>query len=109
MTIHMAQMNKALEFIKSYTGDKGFSPSYVEIAAHIGCNSKSNIHRIVTSLEKRGRIKRIKHCSRALTVVDPTISENQNRDVALKFVAVASAILPQSTMELIWDRVAEEF
>ncbi len=43
-------------------------PSYRQIADAMGIGSKSGIHRILTGLEERGMINRIKNRSRAIEV-----------------------------------------
>jgi repressor LexA len=43
-----------LDFIKAYVKLYGVSPSYEVIAKGIGLKSKSNIHRIVHSLQDEG-------------------------------------------------------
>lgn len=50
---------EALDFIKSYHGEKGYPPSYDEIAGHLGIKSKSGVNRMVVSLEEQGKIRRI--------------------------------------------------
>lgn len=51
MTAVQAQL---LAFIRSYTAEHGFPPSYDEMRAELGFRTKSNIHRIVSLLAKRG-------------------------------------------------------
>lgn len=46
-----------LDFIKAYTKKWGMAPSYEVIAKAMGLKAKSNIHRIVKSLEKEGYVQ----------------------------------------------------
>jgi SOS-response transcriptional repressor LexA len=63
------QQNRALSFIASYTETCGSSPSYQTIAANLGLNSKSGVHRLVTGLEERGYIKRLPFRRHAIEVL----------------------------------------
>lgn len=49
---------ETLDFIKEHHREKGYPPSYDEIADHLGIKSKSGVNRIVVSLEEQGRIRR---------------------------------------------------
>ena len=58
-----------LRFIRSYTKEHGFSPSYDDMANGLGLNSKSPIHAMVIRLEQRGHIRRLAHRARAIEVI----------------------------------------
>ncbi len=45
-----------LDFIRAYMKIHGVAPSYQVIANGLGLKSKSNIHRIVHSLQEEGRL-----------------------------------------------------
>lgn len=45
-----------LRFIEQYRGSHDFGPSYEEIAEGLGVVSKSNVHRLVHSLSRLGRV-----------------------------------------------------
>jgi repressor LexA len=47
----------------------GIPPSFDEMKDALGLKSKSGIHRLVTALEERGFIRRLRHRARALEVV----------------------------------------
>ena len=44
------------------------SPSFEEMKEAVNLKSKSGIHRLITSLEQRGFIKRLKHKARAMEI-----------------------------------------
>lgn len=48
---------------------RGITPSFEEMQAHLGLQSKSGVHRLITALDERGRIRRIPHRARAIEVV----------------------------------------
>lgn len=59
-----------LAFIRDYVGRNECSPSFEEMAAAIGINSKGGVHRLVVCLEERGHIRRIPGRARAIEVLD---------------------------------------
>jgi SOS-response transcriptional repressor LexA len=46
-----------LDFIESFVDQRGYSPSYDEMAVGIGVASKSNIHRLVAGLKQAGLVQ----------------------------------------------------
>ena len=69
-----------LLFINKKLRSSGVSPSYEEMKQSLNLKSKSGIHRLITNLEQRGFIKRLKHKARAMEITkklyqnDPNIS-----------------------------------
>ena len=63
------RQRQVLDFITSFTRDRGFAPSLEEIATHMGFASVSNAHQHVAALERRGHIRRDPNKSRALEVL----------------------------------------
>ena len=63
------QQSRLLAFIDARVEKDGIAPSYDEMAAHMGLASKSGINRLILALEERGRIRRMPHRARAITVV----------------------------------------
>ena len=57
---------KLLKFIKEYYRKNGYSPSYDEMREPMGLSSKSMVHSFITSLEKHGKIKRVRHSARSV-------------------------------------------
>ena len=49
----------------------------------VNLKSKSGIHRLITSLEQRGYIKRLKHKARAMEI---TKELNQNNDIVIQIM-----------------------
>jgi len=62
------RQERVLEFIKIYWEMKGRSPTLQEIAKGLEMKSRSNIHRIVHSLAKKGFLKVEPKIFRAITV-----------------------------------------
>ena len=58
-----------LDFIVSYTKEKGYSPSYREIAEGIGVKAISNVHYYVERLKRRGYVKTVYGSERSIEVL----------------------------------------
>jgi SOS-response transcriptional repressor LexA len=58
-----------LDYIKSHMKEHDISPSFEEMGAALGM-SKSQVHRLVSSLEERGAISRPPHRARGIEIVD---------------------------------------
>jgi SOS-response transcriptional repressor LexA len=50
------QQKKVLEFIQAFIKIRGFAPCLQEIAIGMGMKSRSNIHRLVSELKKKGKL-----------------------------------------------------
>ena len=57
---------KLLKFIKEYVKKNGYSPSYDEMREPMGLASKFMVHNFISSLEKHGKIKRVKYSARSV-------------------------------------------
>ena len=53
---------------RDYISSNDISPSFEEMKNAVNLKSKSGIHRLITSLEQRGYIKRLKHKARAMEI-----------------------------------------
>lgn len=58
-----------LDWIASYSAEKGYAPNFAEMVTAMGVNSKSRIFDLVTSLERQGFVRRTPHRSRSIEVV----------------------------------------
>ena len=65
------------DFLIEYISINEISPSFEEMKNAVNLKSKSGIHRLITSLEQRGFIKRLKHKARALEIIK-TLTNNFN-------------------------------
>jgi repressor LexA len=65
------RQRQCLDFIARYEATRGIAPSFEEMRAALGLGSKSQVHRLVTALEARGRLRRLPGRARALEVVRP--------------------------------------
>mgnify|MGYP002389427769 CR=1 FL=1 len=57
-------------FIAAKIAADGVAPNFPEMCAHLGLASKSGIHRLLTSLEQRGHIERLRGHARAIRLIE---------------------------------------
>jgi len=62
------KQKELFEFLNNYMTKNHISPSFEEMKKAVNLKSKSGIHRLITSLEQRGFIKRLKHKARAMEI-----------------------------------------
>lgn len=75
-----------VDFLKDFIHENGYSPSYEEIAAHLGLSSLASVHKHIETLEAKGYLRRSFNQSRSLEV-SPEYLE-QSRQNALQSNAV---------------------
>lgn len=63
---------RCLNLIRDYTAEHGHPPSYTEMADGLELHSKSGVARLVTSLERQGKIRRTPHRERSIEIVAPS-------------------------------------
>ena len=63
------KQKELFEYLTDYISKNSISPSFEELKNAVNLKSKSGIHRLVTSLEQRGFIKRLKHKARAMEII----------------------------------------
>ena len=66
------------DFLNHYIKSNQISPSFEEMKKAVNLKSKSGIHRLITSLEQRGFIKRLKHKARAMEITKKLYQNNSN-------------------------------
>ena len=75
------KQKELFDYLKDYITNNQISPSFEEMKEAVNLRSKSGIHRLITSLEQRGFIKRLKHRARAMEIVEKnTPSKNISLD-----------------------------
>ncbi len=63
------KQHQLLTFIDQHISEKGISPSFDEMKEALDLKSKSGIHRLISALEERGFLRRLRHRARALEVL----------------------------------------
>ena len=71
------KQKELLDYLKDYISHNQISPSFEEMKKAINLKSKSGIHRLISSLEERGFIKRLKHKARAMEIINKNSSGNE--------------------------------
>ena len=62
------KQKELFDYLCDYVSLHSISPSFEEMKEAVNLKSKSGIHRLITSLEQRGFIKRLKHKARAMEI-----------------------------------------
>ncbi len=63
------KQHQLLTFIDKHISEQGISPSFDEMKEALDLKSKSGIHRLISALEERGFLRRLRHRARALEVL----------------------------------------
>jgi len=71
------KQKELFDYLSNYIAKNSISPSFEEMKNAVNLKSKSGIHRLITSLEQRGFIKRLKHKARAMEITK-TLTNNDN-------------------------------
>tara|TARA_Y100001970_G_C14150941_1_gene812672 strand:- start:795 stop:1442 length:648 start_codon:yes stop_codon:yes gene_type:complete len=69
MNMLTKKQKELFDFLDQYIGKSGISPSFDEMKDALKLKSKSGVHRLITSLEQRGFINRLKHKARAMEII----------------------------------------
>ena len=84
-------------YLRDYISSNDISPSFEEMKNAVNLKSKSGIHRLITSLEQRGYIKRLKHKARAMEITkelqnnSSTITSSENSFLNIPLVGSIAA------------------
>ena len=62
------KQKELFDYLSDYISYNAISPSFEEMKNTVNLKSKSEINRLITSLEQRGYIKRLKHKARAMEI-----------------------------------------
>ena len=75
------KQKELFDYLKDYIANNQISPSFEEMKLAVNLKSKSGIHRLITSLEQRGFIKRLKHKARAMEIIDKSNDINTSNEI----------------------------
>ena len=65
------RQREILEYLTDYIGQRGYAPSFEEIAERFQFQSLATVHEHLTNLERKGYIRRTPNESRAIEIVPP--------------------------------------
>ena len=91
------KQKELLVYLRDYISSNDISPSFEEMKNAVNLKSKSGIHRLITSLEQRGYIKRLKHKARAMEITKElqnnslTVTSSENSFLNIPLVGSIAA------------------
>ena len=80
MNMLTKKQKELYDFLKDYIKKSGISPSFEEMKTALNLKSKSGIHTLITNLEQRGFIKRLKHKARAMQILKNPQDKNSTNE-----------------------------
>ena len=103
------KQKELFQYLNGYIAKNGISPSFEEMKNAVNLKSKSGIHRLITSLEQRGFIKRLKHRARAMEIIkslndtfikkDQLMEQSINRSFSIPLLGSIAAGSPIEAIE----------
>ena len=100
------KQKELFDYLKTYVSKNSISPSFEEMRVAVNLKSKSGIHGLVTSLEQRGFIKRLKHKARAMEIIknlnhnfDNFSLKNENHAISIPLLGSIAAGDPIEAIE----------
>ena len=85
------RQREILTYLASYTDERGYAPSFEEIATQFNYNSLATVHEHLSNLERKGYIRRSYNESRAIEILP---SEAYPRAVELPLLGSVAAGSP---------------
>jgi len=88
------KQKELFDYVNAYMTKSNISPSFEEMKNALGLKSKSGIHVLITSLEQRGFIRRLKHKARAMEVIrklDNTYLKTEINELSIPLLGSISA------------------
>jgi len=97
ITLYKRQ-KQILDFIRQYIQKNGFSPTLTEIAHALGVSSLATVHEHLTTMAKKGIIKRYQGSVRGIEIVETENSNSMNEVElpVLGLIAAGQPIEPQT-------------
>ena len=100
------KQKELFEFLSDFILKNDISPSFEEMKKAVNLKSKSGIHRLITSLEERGYIKRLKHKARAMEItkklnnqISDLVDNSKNNIVSIPLLGSIAAGDPIEAIE----------
>lgn len=75
-----SRQRDALQLLETSIRETGTAPSLEEMAVSLGLVAKSGVHRILSSLEERGFIRRLPNRARAIEILRPLSTHQDDRE-----------------------------
>src|SRR5665213_1160850 len=104
------RQKEVLDFIASYQVEKGYSPSYEEIARGLDLASIATVHKHISALETKNYLHRSHNQSRSVEVAPKYLQEQRrNRDRQSMEVPVLGTIAAGRPVEAYEDKATLSF
>jgi repressor LexA len=105
------RQKEVMDFLSSFIGKRGYSPSYEEIASGLGLASLATVHKHIQALEAKQYLRRNYNHSRSLEVGDRYFAEEKARQPHLpeNVVPLLGRIAAGSPVEAIPNHDALHF
>lgn len=100
-----AKQQQIYDYIISFAAQYGYPPSVREIGAYMGLKSPSTVHFHLKVLEERGYIAKAQGKTRAITILEPQVTEVEPPENQVPLVGHVAAGTPILAEELIEDYV----
>ncbi len=91
------KQKEILDFIASFSMNRGYAPSYREIATHFHLSSVSTVFEHVKALEEKGFIEKNFNSARSIDIVEPT--QESSGVIELPLVGLITAGEPIEAVE----------
>ena len=85
------KQKKLLDFLVDYYNENNVYPTFDEMRDFLKIKSKSGIHKLLSSLEEKGYVKRLPHKARALSI-NSSVNENEKNLPFLGRIAAGNPI-----------------
>lgn len=85
------RQKEILDYIESFIDDRGYAPSFEEIADHFGYSSLATVHEHLSNLERKGYIRKSYNESRSIELVG---HETETPVLELPLLGAVAAGLP---------------
>jgi repressor LexA len=95
------RQSEILKYLQEHIRDRGYAPSFEEIAEHFTFQSLATVHEHLTNLERKGYIHRTHNESRAIEVLPPRGQSGATEIPLLGKVAAGSPIESTTSNETI--------
>ena len=90
------KQKKLFDFLNSYHSKYQIYPTFEEMKLNLNVKSKSGIHKLLSSLEEKGYIKRLPHKARALKLNNVITFKEKKNDRLIPFLGKIAAGNPIS-------------
>ena len=85
------KQKKLLDYLKSYYQNENLFPTFDEMKDNLNIKSKSGIHKLLSSLEQKGFIRRIPHKARALELKNIENINQETENIEIPFLGRIAA------------------